>query len=125
MARGSSTVTDSVLIEELAVEAVIGVFDWEREVRQRLLVDLEMAWDNARPAASDDLGQALDYAAVCEAVSDWFRHHSPRLLETAAEAVAAELMQRFHIPWLSLTIRKPGVLPQARNVGIRIERGQR
>lgn len=54
--------TDSVLIEGLAVEAVIGVYDWEREVCQRLLVDLEMAWDNRKPAGSDDVADALDYA---------------------------------------------------------------
>ncbi|MDX1634446.1 MAG: dihydroneopterin aldolase [Marinobacter sp.] len=117
--------TDSVLIEQLAVEAIIGVFDWEREVHQRLLLDLEMAWANDRPAATDDLALALDYAAVCEAVTEWFHHHQPQLLETAAEAVAAELMQRFGIRWLAVTIRKPGVLPRAGSVGIRIERGQR
>ena len=117
--------TDSVLIEQLAVEAIIGVFDWEREVHQRLLLDLELAWDNSAPAGSDELALALDYAAVGEVVSDWFRQHQPRLLETAAEAIAAELMQRFGIPWLALVIRKPGAVPQAGNVGVRIERGQR
>ncbi len=107
------------------MEAVIGVFDWERHVHQRLLLDLEMAWDNSLPAASDDLSQALDYVAVCDLVNEWFRAHQPQLLETAAEAIAAELMRRFGIRWLSLRIRKPGVLPQAGSVGVRIERGQR
>ncbi|MCH8499788.1 MAG: dihydroneopterin aldolase [Marinobacter sp.] len=117
--------TDSVLIEGLEVEAVIGVYDWERQISQRLLLDLDMAWDNRRPAASDNVADALDYAAVCERVTAWFAAHQPQLLETAAEAIAADLMGHFGMPWLRLVIRKPGVVPQARSVGIVLERGQR
>lgn len=69
--------TDSVLIEGLAVEAIIGVYDWEREVSQRLLVDLEMAWDNRAPAASDDVSDALNYALVSERVSDYLVELAP------------------------------------------------
>ncbi len=123
--RGSSKVTDSVLIEGLAVETVIGVYDWEREVTQRLLIDLDLAWDNAVPAAQDDVAQALDYAAVSDRVCRYLQELQPQLLETAAEGLAACLQQDFGVRWLQLTIRKPGAVPQAQSVGVRIERGQR
>jgi len=117
--------TDSVLIEGLAVEAIIGVYDWEREVSQRLLMDLEMAWDNRVPAASDDVADALDYALVSERVSAWLVQARPQLLETAAEGVARLLQQEFSVRWVRLTLRKPGAVPAAASVGVTIERGSR
>ncbi|MBS3804724.1 MAG: dihydroneopterin aldolase [Oleiphilaceae bacterium] len=117
--------TDTVIIEGLAVEAVIGVFDWEREISQQLLVDLELAWDNRAPAESDDLGKALDYAAVCQCVAAHLQALRSRLLETAAESLAVKLQREFGVAWLRLIIRKPGVMTQARSVGVSIERGQR
>ena len=114
--------TDTVFIEGLAVETVIGVYDWERTIRQRLLVDLEMAWDNRVPGASDDVADALDYAAVSERVQQQLQDLQPALLETAAEET---LQQEFGVCWLRLTLNKPGAVPAAANVGVRIERGQR
>lgn len=125
MARGNRQVTDTVLIEGLAVDAVIGVYEWEREISQQLLIDLELAWDNRPAGESDDLAQALDYAAVCDLVTGHFEAHRPRLLEAAAEALAARLQSDFGVPWLRLIIRKPGILPRARSVGVSIERGRR
>ncbi|MFL1466498.1 dihydroneopterin aldolase [Marinobacter sp. HN1S83] len=115
---------DSVLIEGLAVDAVIGVYDWERDITQRLVVDLEMAWDNRIPGASDDVADALDYAAVSDAVTRWLQQAQPQLLETAAEGLTAMIQQDFGVPWLRLTLRKPGAVPTANAVGVRIERGQ-
>lgn len=117
--------TDSVLIEGLAVEAIIGVYDWEREVSQRLLVDLEMAWDNRVPATSDDVSDALDYAMVSERISAYLVQARPQLLETAAEGIASLLQDEFGVRWLRLTLRKPGVVPAAAAVGVKIERGSR
>ena len=91
---------DTVLIEGLAVETVIGVYDWEREVTQRLLVDLELAWDNSVPGASDDVADALDYAAVSERVSQCLQTLQPELLERAAEEVARLLQGEFGVRWL-------------------------
>lgn len=117
--------TDTVIIEGLAVEVVIGVFEWEREITQQLLIDLELAWDNRAPAEFDDLAKALDYVAVCQCVTAHLKALQPRLLETAAESLAQTLQSDFGVPWLRLVIRKPGVVPQARSVGVSIERGQR
>ena len=116
---------DSVLIEGLVVETVVGVYDWERKVDQRLVVDLEMAWDNRVPGASDDVSDALDYAAVSERVTLCLQVLKPKLLEHGAETLAAELQAQFGIRWLALTLRKPGAVPEARSVGVRIERGER
>lgn len=116
--------SDSVIIEGLVVETVIGVYDWEREITQRLELDLELGWDNRPPAASDRVEDALDYALVSEAVTELLQRLQPQLLETAAEAVVTMLQERFRVPWLSLALRKPGAVPSARSVGVRLHRGR-
>ncbi|MDI9246579.1 dihydroneopterin aldolase [Marinobacter sp. CHS3-4] len=116
---------DTVFIEGLAVETIIGVYDWEREVDQRLLIDLEMAWNNSIPGRSDDVSDALDYAAVSEKVIAYLQEAQPRLLETAAEGLAGLLQEEFHVHWVRLSIRKPGAVASANAVGVSIERGVR
>ena len=115
---------DNVLIEGLAVETVVGVYDWEREVTQSLVVDLEMAWDNTVPGRSDDVADALDYAAVSARVESCLQTLGPKLLEHGAEVLARTLREEFGIKWLRLAIRKPGAVPAAQAVGVRIERGE-
>lgn len=114
---------DRVLIEGLRVETVIGVYGWEREVRQKLIMDLTMAWDNRVPGASDDVGQALDYARVAEFVTDRVSQSRFQLLEALAEDLAERLLGEFAISGLRLTIRKPGAVANAAAVGVEIERG--
>ncbi|MDO6824010.1 dihydroneopterin aldolase [Marinobacter sp. 1_MG-2023] len=116
---------DSVLIENLVVETVVGVYDWEREVTQALVVDLDMAWDNRIPGQSDDVADALDYAAVSERVGQCLQELKPRLLEHGAEVLAEVLQREFGISWLRLTLRKPGAVPAAKSVGVCIERSAR
>jgi len=114
---------DRVFINQLRVETIIGVFPWEREVRQQLLLDLEMAWDNQTPAVSGRLEDALDYGAVSARVEAFVGGSSYELLETLAEDLAALLQQEFNIPWLRLSVTKPGAVTAAAGVGICIERG--
>ena len=116
---------DSVFIEQLAVDTVIGVYGWERSITQRLLLDLHMAWDIRPAAANDDLQQTLNYAAISEHALTFGEKNSFELVETFAERLAAELMQTFNIPWLRLKVTKPGAVPQAQGVGVEIERGCR
>lgn len=116
---------DSVLIEGLVVETVVGVYDWEREVTQNLVVDLEMAWDNTVPGRSDDVADALDYAAVSARVESCLQTLRPKLLEHGAEVLARTLREEFGVTWLRLAIRKPGAVPAAQAVGVRIERGEK
>ncbi|ADP96084.1 dihydroneopterin aldolase [Marinobacter adhaerens HP15] len=116
---------DTVLIEGLVVETVVGVYDWEREVTQDLVIDLEMAWDNRVPGRTDDVADALDYAAVSARVETCLQALRPQLLEHGAEVLAKALQDEFGITWLRLAIRKPGAVPTAQAVGVQIERGVR
>lgn len=116
---------DTVFIRGLRLTTVIGVFDWEREIRQVVTLDLEMAGDIRPAAASDDLEDALDYKAICDRVTDFVENSRFRLIEAMGEGVADILRQEFGIRWLRLTLCKPGAMPMADNVGITIERGNR
>jgi dihydroneopterin aldolase len=112
-----------VTIRGLEVEASVGVFDWEHRVRQPLVFDLELAWDIGRAAKSDQLADTLDYAAVTEYVETLVQTEHYQLLERLLVEVADSLMTHFQVPWLSIRVEKPSVLPQTRAVGISIERG--
>ena len=116
---------DMVFIESLEVDTVIGAYDWERTIRQNLLIDLQMGWDNRLSAENDELHLALDYAAVSERINKFAHESSFELVETFAERLAELLLTEFNIPWLRLKITKPGAVASARGVGVEIERGCR
>lgn len=116
---------DTVFINELRIETVIGVYDWERQVRQVVVLDLEMAADTRRAAASDAVEEALDYAAVASRLQALIGAAEYRLLETMAEAVCELLMTEFSVPWVRLRLSKPGAVAAAHTVGVLIERGRR
>ena len=114
---------DIVFIHDLKVETVIGVFAWERRIRQRVCLNLEMACDIARAATSDDLAHALDYKAISKRIIAFVEQAEFQLVEALAEAVATLVREEFGVAWLRLTLSKPGALSAARDVGIVIERG--
>ena len=116
---------DTVFIESLEVDTVIGAYDWERTIRQNLVVDVHMGWDNRPCAAEDALHLALDYAAVSERISVFAQSSNFELVETFAERLAGLLMDEFNIPWLRLKITKPGAVAGSRGFGVEIERGCR
>lgn len=117
---------DQVFIKGLAVDAVIGVYDWERTIRQRLVIDLDMGWDIAAAAAGDDLSATLDYAAVSQRVAAFVEESSFQLVEALAERLAQLILSEFNVPWLRLRVTKPGAVPAAAGgVGVLIERGVR
>ncbi|GAA6153826.1 dihydroneopterin aldolase [Pseudoteredinibacter isoporae] len=116
---------DIVFIEGLCVDATIGVFDWERKIKQRLRIDLEMAWDIRQAASTDDLQYALDYKAVSDRISEHVAGTEYELLESLAEELSELLLNDFSISWLRMKLSKPGAVPTASNVGLLIERGQR
>jgi dihydroneopterin aldolase len=117
--------SDIVFIRALRIDTVIGVYDWEREVQQSLLLDLDMQADTRRAAASDTVGDALDYSAVADRLRDYAASHSVQLVETLAERFADLLREEFAVPWLRLRLCKPGAVAGARDVGVVIERGER
>ncbi|MGI9288614.1 MAG: dihydroneopterin aldolase [Pseudomonadales bacterium] len=114
---------DIVFIRELQIATIIGVHPWEREVRQSLTFDLDMASDIKTPAKTGNVRDALDYQAVGERISSLVESSDCQLLETLAERVAELVLNDFSVSWLRLRISKPGALPNARVVGVVIERG--
>jgi len=113
---------DTVFLKGLRIESVIGVHAWERAIRQRLEVDLELAVDTAPAAASDRLEDAVDYAALAGILARTAAEADCRLLEALAERLAAAVLTASGGRWLRLTLRKPGAVPTAATAGISIER---
>ncbi|OOF40681.1 dihydroneopterin aldolase [Rodentibacter mrazii] len=113
---------DRIFIEELTVFAQIGVYDWEQQIKQKLVFDIEMAWDCRKAAETDDVQYCLNYAEVSQFVLDYVQAKPFLLVERVAYEVAEQLQKRFSIPWLRLKLSKPKAVAQAQNVGIVIER---
>ncbi|AQA17049.1 dihydroneopterin aldolase [Halioglobus japonicus] len=116
---------DIVYIEGLQADAVIGVYDWERDIRQPLVIDLELASDNRRAAANDAIADAVDYDAISQAVVAYLQASEFELIETLAERLATLVREEFGIGWVRLRLAKPGAVKAATSVGVIIERGER
>ena len=116
---------DIVYIRELNIETVIGIYDWEREIRQTVSLDLDMATDIRPAAASEDISQALDYKAVSKRLIAFIEASEFLLIETMAEEVARIVLTEFDVPWLRLRLGKPGAVTGSRDVGVIIERGEK
>ncbi|MEH6823365.1 MAG: dihydroneopterin aldolase [Motiliproteus sp.] len=116
---------DIVYIKELEVETVIGIYDWERKIKQRVNLDLEMGTDIRKAAASEDIDSTLNYKTVSERLVDFIQHSEFLLVETMAEQIATLVLSEFPVPWLRLRLGKPGAVPGAQDVGVIIERGAR
>ena len=116
---------DIVFIEDLRIETVIGIFDWERRIRQTVSIDLEMATDIRKAAATDNIADALDYKAVAKRLIAFVGESQFLLVETLSEKVAEIVMTEFSVPWLRLRLSKPGAVRGSQDVGIIIERGKK
>lgn len=115
---------DKVLIRQLRVDTVIGVYDWEKEIHQSLFLDLDMAWDNKPAAMSDDYQFALCYETVSNRITQLITEQPIELIETVAERVAACLLSEFKVVWVKVVVMKPGAVATAASVGVEIERSQ-
>ncbi|MEK9784612.1 MAG: dihydroneopterin aldolase [Gammaproteobacteria bacterium] len=115
---------DKIFVQGLEVECVIGVWEWERQIKQRLIIDLEMAWDISRAAASDQLEDTLSYKDVAKQVSAYVIETRANLVERLAEGIATLLIDDFQVVWCKVRINKRGAVTGARDVGVQIERGQ-
>ena len=114
---------DIVFIEQLSVITTIGVYDWEQTIEQKLMFDIEMAWDNQAAAKSDDVNDCLSYADIADTVIGHVEGQRFALVERVAEEVAALLLSRFASPLVRIKVSKPGAVARAANVGVIIERG--
>lgn len=114
---------DIIFLRDLQVDAVIGIYAWEKAIRQKLVFNLEMATDIRKAAASDRIEDTLNYKAVSKRVVAYVQESRFELVETLAENVAQLILREFDVPWVRLELNKGGAVRNAKGVGIRIERG--
>jgi len=113
---------DKIFLRELTTEAVIGIFGWEREVKQTIAIDLEMSADIRRAARTDSINDTLNYKAVAKRVLAFVQESRYQLVETLAEEVARLVLTEFPVDWVRVTLHKPGAIRHSRDVGVIIER---
>jgi len=116
---------DIVFISDLDIDTVIGIFDWEREIRQTVRLNIEMNADIARAASTDHIDDTLDYKAVSKRMISFVQASEFGLVETLAERCAEIILDEFPVQWLRLRLDKPGAVRGSRSVGVIIERGTR
>jgi dihydroneopterin aldolase len=114
---------DIVYIRDLHIDTIIGIYDWERQVKQTVSLDLEMATDIRKAAATDDIEYAVNYKSVSKRLIAYVENRNALLVESLAEEIAAIVLEEYQVPWLRLRLSKPGAVRGARDVGLIIERG--
>ena len=115
---------DIIYISDLRIETVIGIFDWERKIKQTVVLDIEMAADCRKAAQSDNVEDTLNYKSVAKRLLEFVGNSEYQLVETLAERCAEIIMNEFNVPWVKLRVNKRGALRGARDVGVIIERGK-
>ncbi len=116
---------DIIFLRDLRIDTVVGIWDWERRIRQTVSIDLEMAADIARAAATDSIDDTLNYKRVAKRLIAFVEESEFQLVETMAERIAGIVLGEFEVPWVRVTVNKPGAIRGSRDVGVRIERGKR
>lgn len=116
--------TDTVFVHELRVETIIGIWGWERKIRQTVSIDLEMGADIRRAAETDSIDDTLNYKAISKRVQQFVADSEFQLVETMAEKIAELVLQEFNVPWIQVRVSKPGAIRGAKNVGILIHRSK-
>ena len=115
---------DKIYLSGLKVETIVGIWDWERQIPQTVVIDLEMAADIRRAAATDSINDTLNYKLVAKRVTSLVVEGKFQLVETMAERIAETIIGEFSVPWIKVRINKPGAIRGARDVGVEIERGE-
>lgn len=114
---------DKIFLNELKIDTVIGIWDWERKIRQTVIIDLEMSADIAKAAATDRVEDTLNYKSVAKRVQSFVSDSSFQLVETLAERIAQIVREEFGVAWVRVRVNKPGAIRGSKDVGILIERG--
>lgn len=113
---------DRIFLRGLAIECIIGFIEWERRVTQTVVIDLEMPVDCACAARSDEVADTLDYKKVAKRIISFVGESQFKLVETLAQRTAMIVLEEFGVPWVRLTVNKPGAIRGSRDVGVSIER---
>jgi dihydroneopterin aldolase len=113
---------DKIFIHALKTETIVGIFDWERQVKQTVLIDLELSADIAKAALSDSIHDTLNYKRVAKRVLAFVEGSQFHLVETLAEHVAMLMLEEFGVAWVRISLSKPGAIRSSRDVGVLLER---
>jgi dihydroneopterin aldolase len=113
---------DKIFIHALKTETIVGIFDWERQVKQTVVMDVEFSADVAKAALSDSIDDTLNYKGVAKRVLAFVDESSFHLVETLAEHIAMLILEEFGVSWVSITLSKPGAIRSSRDVGVMLER---
>lgn len=116
---------DMIYLNDLKIDTVIGIYDWERRVKQTISLDLEMATDIKKAAASDNIDDTLNYKAVAKRLIAFVEESEFQLVETLTERIAEIILNEFDVPWVRVSLNKKGAVRHASGVGIVVERGER
>lgn len=116
---------DIIFLHDLRIETVIGIWEWERKIRQTVAIDLEMAADIRKAAATDSVDDTLNYKLVAKRLQQFVGESGFQLVETLAEKIAGIVLDEFDVAWVRVRVNKPGAIRGARDVGVIIERGSR
>lgn len=116
---------DIVFIHDLQIETVIGIYDWERKIRQTISLEIEMATDIGKAAKSDNIEDTLSYKDVAKRLIEFVEQSEYELVEALAEEICNIIRTEFAVPWVKLTLHKPGAVRGSKSVGVIIERGEK
>src|SRR6202451_4894577 len=120
--RGLNPPMDKIFIHALKTEAIVGIFDWERQVKQTVLIDLELSADIRKAALTDSIDDTLNYKRVAKRILAFVEASQFHLVETLAEHVAMLVLEEFGTSWVRVILSKPGAVRSSRDVGVSVER---
>jgi dihydroneopterin aldolase len=113
---------DRIFLHGLTTQCIIGFIDWERRVKQTVELDIELPVDCERAARSDDVADTLDYKKVAKRVLSFVEASEFQLVETLAHRLALVILEEFAVPWVRVSLNKPGAIRHSRDVGVVIAR---
>ena len=113
---------DKIFLTALTTECIVGIWDWERKIKQTVVIDVEMAANVRKAAASDKIEDTLDYKAVAKRVFQFVEESQFQLVETLTERIAEVIVREFRVEWVRVKLNKQGAIRGSRDVGIIIER---
>ena len=121
----SKVLMDIIYLRDLRIDTIIGIYDWERRMKQTIILDLDMGTDIRKAANSDNIEDTLNYKAVAKRLMSYVGESEFELVETLAEKITEIIMEEFKVPWLRLSLNKKGAVRGVRDVGVVIERGKK
>ena len=115
---------DTIFLRDLRIDTIVGIWEWERKIRQTVSIDLKMGADIAKAAKTDSIEDTLNYNSVAKRVQQFVSESEFQLVETMAEKIAEVVLEEFDMPWIDVSVNKPGAIRGARDVGVRIRRSR-